>query len=288
MVDGNTLSFQAAIDNSACNVRITHCMHACNWQGITGVAVPFGGKVFLYLEVILDRFFLWSHMSHQLLWQSLIHALRNLLFASPPTYREHPGQQEFSAWLLQLGNGILTVDISSRMPDVVEVPSSMHSWFFSNRWDLRRYTTVSFCHPKMKTASRSMNKSWACCQVKQDHISVQIATVKSDNEEERQNYPVDFPSGMPPHVLNLKVGCHFAMHAFTQKLYPGTAFQGQNSGNHVLIPRIKLAPSNANFPFTLQHYQFPLRLAYSITINKSQGQTFEKIKLQYFLIANSM
>ena len=30
-------------------------------------------------------------------------------------------------------------------------------------------------------------------------------------------------------------------------------------------------------PFTLRHRQFPLRLAYSMTINKAQGQTFEKV-----------
>ena len=50
-----------------------------------------------------------------------------------------------------------------------------------------------------------------------------------------------------------------------------------NKGNTVLIPRIKLAPSDSNIPFTLERNQFPIRLAYSMTINKSQGQTFEKI-----------
>ena len=52
---------------------------------------------------------------------------------------------------------------------------------------------------------------------------------------------------------------------------------GPNSGNHVLIPRIKLAPNDANLPFSLQRVQFPLRLSYSVTINKAQGQTFHKV-----------
>ena len=45
----------------------------------------------------------------------------------------------------------------------------------------------------------------------------------------------------------------------------------------VLIPKLKLAPSDANLPFVLQRIQFPIRLAYSMTINKSQGQTFDHV-----------
>ena len=45
----------------------------------------------------------------------------------------------------------------------------------------------------------------------------------------------------------------------------------------VLIPRIKLAPSDINLPFVLERRQFPVRLAYSMTINKAQGQTFDKV-----------
>ena len=50
-------------------------------------------------------------------------------------------------------------------------------------------------------------------------------------------------------------------------------------GNRVLIPRLQLAPSDTGMPFTLCRRQFPLRLAYSMTINKAQGQTFEKVGL---------
>ena len=44
-----------------------------------------------------------------------------------------------------------------------------------------------------------------------------------------------------------------------------------------IIPRIKLAPSDINLPFVLERRQFPVRLAYSMTINKAQGQTFDKV-----------
>ena len=45
----------------------------------------------------------------------------------------------------------------------------------------------------------------------------------------------------------------------------------------ILIPRIKLAPSDVSLPFTLQRRQFPVRIAYSMTINKAQGQTFDRL-----------
>ena len=45
----------------------------------------------------------------------------------------------------------------------------------------------------------------------------------------------------------------------------------------VMISRIKLAPSDVNLPFVLERRQLPVRLAYSMTINKAQGQTFDKV-----------
>ena len=40
-----------------------------------------------------------------------------------------------------------------------------------------------------------------------------------------------------------------------------------------------LTPSDADLPFRLRRVQFPIKLAYAMTINKSQGQTFEKVGL---------
>ncbi|UYV72080.1 hypothetical protein LAZ67_9001761 [Cordylochernes scorpioides] len=42
------------------------------------------------------------------------------------------------------------------------------------------------------------------------------------------------------------------------------------------MPKISLAPSDTNLPFILKRRQFRLRLAFAMTINKAQGQTFAR------------
>ena len=49
---------------------------------------------------------------------------------------------------------------------------------------------------------------------------------------------------------------------------------------HILIPMVTLIPSDEHLPFQLCRIQLPVRLAYSMTINIGQGQTFEKVGLQ--------
>jgi ATP-dependent exoDNAse (exonuclease V) alpha subunit len=52
---------------------------------------------------------------------------------------------------------------------------------------------------------------------------------------------------------------------------------GSNKGARVCIPRIVLNSIGLKYPFTLRRCQFPVRICYAMTINKSQGQTLSKI-----------
>ena len=45
----------------------------------------------------------------------------------------------------------------------------------------------------------------------------------------------------------------------------------------VIIPRIPTIPSDTELPFTLRHVQFPIKLSFAMTINKSQGQTMNNV-----------
>ena len=113
-------------------------------------------------------------------------------------------------------------------------------------------------------------------------------------------YPTEFlhslsVPGLPPHVLNLKVGapimllrtidihcglCNgtrlivqsIQLHCITAKI-----ITGPGKDNIAIIPRINLTPSNTRLPFTFSRRQFPVKLAYAMTINKSQGQSLTKV-----------
>ena len=127
-----------------------------------------------------------------------------------------------------------------------------------------------------------------------------IDSVVSDSQEEIELYPLEFinsltPSGMPPHVLNLKVGgivmllrnlslkdglCNgtrLIVRNLRDNVIDCEILTGVNAGDRVLIPRVSLWPNDTNLPFQIKRIQFPLRLSYALTINKAQGQTFEKV-----------
>jgi len=48
---------------------------------------------------------------------------------------------------------------------------------------------------------------------------------------------------------------------------------GNFHGQRKLIPRILLASMEGELPFILSRKQFPIRLCFAMTVNKSQGQT---------------
>ncbi|XP_020398792.1 ATP-dependent DNA helicase PIF1-like [Zea mays] len=52
---------------------------------------------------------------------------------------------------------------------------------------------------------------------------------------------------------------------------------GIQTGKTVLIPRICLSLKNYKLPFVLERRQFPIKVCYAMTINKSQGQTLSDV-----------
>jgi hypothetical protein len=54
---------------------------------------------------------------------------------------------------------------------------------------------------------------------------------------------------------------------------------GDRIGNIVMIPKITVKSDKGTMPFTLSRKQFPVRVCYAMTINKSQGQTIDFVGL---------
>ena len=125
-------------------------------------------------------------------------------------------------------------------------------------------------------------------------------SVVSESADVHDFYPIDYlnsltPTGMPEHNLKLKVGAIvMLLRNFDLKagLTNGTRLKvlsihkrfleveilcGFHAGKVHYLPRIVFQPSDSGLPFILKRIQFPIRLAYCMTINKAQDQTFEKV-----------
>lgn len=122
------------------------------------------------------------------------------------------------------------------------------------------------------------------------------------NETDELLYPTEFLNtlkfpGLPDHSLKLKIGspvmllrnmnqkeglCNGTRLIVTRlgdRVIEAEILTGTSVGNKVVIPRIVLSPPDSKWPFKLKRRQFPLRLSYAMTINKSQGQSLEKVGL---------
>jgi hypothetical protein len=107
---------------------------------------------------------------------------------------------------------------------------------------------------------------------------------------------IDLPS-LPPSKLKLKVGvpvmllrnlcpkeglCNGSRMVITSlrnHCIEGRLLGGDFDGQLRTIPRIKLSSGEKDLTFTLTRKQFPVRLCFAMTINKSQGQSFEQVRV---------
>jgi hypothetical protein len=114
-------------------------------------------------------------------------------------------------------------------------------------------------------------------------------------EEKALEYPVEFLnslelSGLPSHELILKIGTPIMLlrnldpptlcngtRVCIKNLWPNvieaTVLTGCAKGEHVFIPRIPLISEDLGFSF--KRLQFPVRIAFAMTINKAQGQSLK-------------
>ncbi|KAE9541319.1 hypothetical protein AGLY_004564 [Aphis glycines] len=131
-----------------------------------------------------------------------------------------------------------------------------------------------------------------------------IDTVVIDNPDEEANYPTEFLNllelnGLPPFKLTLRVGAivmllrnldpksklcngtrlvvtELRRHNFRVRVLSGDG----SAQDDVIIPAIPMTTGGEDdLPFKMKRIQFPVRLSFAMIINKSQGQTFDRVGL---------
>ena len=282
-------------------------------RDITGCREPFGGMIFLMggdfrqcLPVVprgaraaitgasIQRSKLWNHFQRVALRKNM---------------RADPMEIDFADWLIRLGEGRLPAsedfgEDSFQIPDECVSQLPLEDVLFGET--LCAANSASYARTAILTpcneASFELNRRITGKLEGEGKIYSSIDSVDCDSEEEARNYPLEFinnqtPSGMPPHELFLKIGTPIMLLRNlnpAQGLCNGTRMVVTRLHDHVIeavlltgnretvyIPRINCVPSEGDItmPFRLRRRQFPVRVAFAITITKAQGQTFEKIGL---------
>ena len=120
-----------------------------------------------------------------------------------------------------------------------------------------------------------------------------VDEVDANTPDEKAHWPVDLlnsltPSGMPPHDLTLApnalvmflrnldadVGLCNGVRAIVvhaeRRVLDVLLAAGSKARARAFIPRLVLAPKNPDLPFVLRRMQFPVQLAWCMTLNKAQ------------------
>ena len=99
---------------------------------------------------------------------------------------------------------------------------------------------------------------------------------------------------MPPHIVVLKIGApvmcmrnidppylvngtRLRIKVMDENLLKADILVGAHAGEEVTIPRIPFIPNG--FSIEMKRYQFPVKLSFSMSINKAQGQTLSRVGL---------
>uniref|UniRef100_A0A671VV85 ATP-dependent DNA helicase n=1 Tax=Sparus aurata TaxID=8175 RepID=A0A671VV85_SPAAU len=294
-------------DSTATIIRMTHLMvvdevmmmdrralEAADrtFQWLRGSAKPFGGITMVFSGDWRQILTVVPHGSRikiigrccksSYLWKNVetLRLTENMRISQAAEHQQ--AEEEFARFLLDLGE--------AKIPVVPE--EDMLANISSPTWLCER---VILCptNSEVDIVNEYMTKIFPG----EEHVCNSVDTADSEGHH---MYPTEFlntlcPSGMPPHRITLKVGmvimllrnfdqqnghCNGSRYIIEQILpHPLVAKSviGVDAGRALLIPRITLIPSDNIFPFTLRRKQFPVRPCFAMTVNKSQGQSLQRV-----------
>jgi PIF1-like helicase len=222
--------------------------------------------------------------------------------------RANADAQEFAKFIRNVGRGIPNFDEPDgycRLPEEVCTKRSLAKKIFRPLLRAKDY------------AKANETAILAPLNEKVEEINEEILDMLED-EEERSFFAQDATdpeheaiimpdmlnslrsAGLPPYKLRLRTNAIVMLLRnlnIPKGLCNGTRLQilemknhvlkamiltGEKKGDIVLIPRITVT-DDQSFPFPVHRHQFPVKLAYAMTINKAQGQTFNRLGIDLTL-----
>ncbi|XP_073042457.1 uncharacterized protein [Primulina eburnea] len=281
-------------------------------QDLVGISQPFGGKLvvlggdFMQVLPVIPKATVQETINGSLVRSYLYPRMQQLVFYENMRARSDP---VFSEFLLRVGKGIEDIDDTGN----IEIPDKMIISFCDDDIDSSEQKLIDAIFPDLAENNHlpTYMTNRAILATKNAYVDKlndkvlslfpgELRTFLSFDEaiDDTQNfYPEEFlnslsPTGLPPHRLSLKKNCpvmllrnldpsdglcngtRMVCKGFHANVIHAEITVGQHSGKQVFIPRIPLSPAeNEGYPFQFRRKQFPIRLCFAMTINKSQGQT---------------
>jgi len=283
-------------------------------QDIMECALPFGGKVMVFggdfrqvlpvvtrgtraqvTDATLQRSYLWNKIQK-------IRLSRNMRAQSDPW---------FSEYLLRIGNG--TEETIG--DDYVRLPDDIVIGYTDTEVAVNKLIQDVFPSLEEHVTSATYMSSRAILSTKNEHVdrlnAMMIERFPGEEkvyhsfdtivDDPQNHFPIDFlnsitPNGLPPHELKLKINCpvillrnldlnnglcngtRLMVRALQDNAIDAEIVAGQHARKRVFIPRLPLSPSDdISLPFKFKRKQFPVRLSFAMTINKSQEQTIPNV-----------
>lgn len=238
-------------------------------------------------------------LKSSILWRS-VHTLR-LTINMRVTLQNDLSAEVFSKQLLDIGNGKIgfhentqLIKLPENFCNIVDSKNALIESVFPNIRD--NYRNYQWLSERAILAAKNVDVDEINFKI-QETLPGELISFKSIDtvvdENESVNYPTEFLNsldlpGLPPHNLRLKIGspiillrnlnaprlCNgtrLVIKKIMGNVIEATILNGKFRGDNVLLPRIPMIPTDV--PIQFKRLQFPIRLAFAMTINKSQGQT---------------
>jgi hypothetical protein len=278
-----------------------------------GITVVFGGDFQQILPVVFKgsrEDVVSASLLRSALWENVkvLKLIQNMRIASDPDARS------FSSWLLDIGHGrgrapdeticlperILSPDLETFInqvyPGIGSVPHPPGEYFMDRMILAPRNSDVGDLNRQILESMSGEEVVFLSVDSVVDEAGA------DDGSQGRDTFPAEFlrtlnPSGLPPGELRLKPGCpiillrnlcpsqglcngtRMVVVRTSRRVLEAKVIGGEHHGETVFIPRITLTPTEGQtgFAFLLKRHQFPVNLAFALTINKAQGQSVKEV-----------